>query len=245
MPRPAPVVPVTPPISRPTSISVGIAALTWLVGWLAGNVAGSLVLAASGHGDTDSSLRPVWVSAVTSLALWIPQIVALVVASRRFATGRPHVDYGLSFRPVDLVGLPVGVLAQLVVLRLVYWPLQAIWPDAFSTDELERNARELYERATGIWVVVLFAVVTVGAPLVEELVYRGLLLGAARRRFNDGVALVGVAAFFALIHFRPVEYPGLFAFGLILAACVTLTDRIGMAVLAHVAFNASALALIA
>lgn len=203
------------------------------------------MLALSGHADTESALRPVWVSASTAVALWVPQLAALFVVSRRFATGRPLADLTLRFRPVDLVGIPVGVLSQLVLLRLVYWPLQSIWPDAFSTEELERNARDLYERASGIWVVVLVAVVCLGAPLVEELVYRGLLMGAARRRFNDGLALVAVAAFFALIHFRPVEYPGLFSFGLVLGACVVATNRIGMSVLAHVAFNATALALIA
>ncbi len=233
------------PISRPVSISVGVAALTWLVGWLAGNIFGSLVLAVSGHADSEPAARPIWVSASAAVALWVPQIIALVVASRKFATGRFTVDYGLSFRPIDLVGIPIGVLSQLVALRLVYWPLQSIWPDAFSTDALERNARDLYERASGIWIVVLFAVVTIGAPLVEELIYRGLILGAARRRLNDGLAVVATAAFFALIHFRPVEYPGLFAFGLILGACVVATNRIGMSVLAHVAFNATALALIA
>jgi len=190
-------------------------------------------------------MRPVWVSAATAAALWIPQIVALIVASRLFATGRPLTDFSVRFRPVDLVGIPIGILSQIVVLRLVYWPLQNFWPDAFSDEDLERNARDLYERATGVWVVVLVVVVVIGAPLVEEVVYRGLLQGAARRRLSEWLALVSVAAFFALIHFRPVEYPGLFAFGLILGACVAVTDRIGMSILAHLAFNATALALIA
>ena len=38
--------------------------------------------------------------------------------------------------------------------------------------------------------------------------YRGLLQGAFVRRFNDAVAVVLVAAFFAAIHFRWVEFPG-------------------------------------
>lgn len=231
--------------NRSLAISVAIAGATWLVGWLLGNIAGTVVLTASGHGGTDSALRPVWVSTLTTVALWTPQIIALVVVSQRFGTGRPLRDYAVGFRPIDLVGLPIGVLSQLVLLRLVYWPLQGIWPGVFSTDELERNARDLYQRASGIWVVVLFVVVAVGAPVVEELVYRGLIGGAARRRFHEAVALVGVAAFFALIHFRPVEYPGLFAFGLVLGACLAATNRIGMSILAHVAFNATALALIA
>ena len=171
--------------------------------------------------------------------------MALVLVSRRFATGRPFGDYRLSFRRVDLVGVPIGVLSQLVLLRLVYWPLQTWWPNTFSDKRLDQNAKELYDTAKGIWVVILVLVIVVGAPFVEELVYRGLLMGAARRRLNDVVALVAVALFFALIHFRPVEYPGLFAFGLVLGACLLATDRIGMGIIAHLAFNATALALVA
>ena len=48
---------------------------------------------------------------------------------------------------------------------------------------------------------------------------------------------------FALVHFRPIEYPGLFVFGLILGACALRTGRLGMPILAHVAFNATGLVL--
>lgn len=236
--------PVTTISATPT-ITLGVAALAWLVGWLAGNVAGSIVLSLSGYASTAAAARPAWVPVVGALALWAPQITVLVVVSRRFAAGKPALGYGLSFRPIDLVGIPIGVLSQLVVLRLVYWPLQGAWPDAFSNQHLERNARDLYDRANGLWLVVLVAVIVVGAPLVEELVYRGLLQGAARRRLNDVLAVVLVAGFFALVHFRPVEYPGLFAFGLVLGVCALATDRIGMSILAHLSFNATALALVA
>ena len=227
------------------SISLRIAALTWLVGWLGGNLAGSAVLALSGTSDRVAADRPAWVSVASAVALWVPQIVALVVVSRRFASAKPIADYSFRFRPIDLVGIPIGVLSQLVLLRLVYWPLQAGWPDTFSNKHLEENAKDLYDTAHGFWVVLLVLMVVVGAPFVEELVYRGLIMGAARRRVNDGLALVGAAAFFALIHFRPVEYPGLFAFGLVLGACLLATDRIGMGIVTHLAFNATALALVA
>jgi membrane protease YdiL (CAAX protease family) len=87
----------------------------------------------------------------------------------------------------------------------------------------------------------LVLLVVVGAPLVEELVYRGLLQRSAAQRVPDWIAVVVVAAWFALIHFRPVEYPGLFAFGLVLGAMALLTRRLGMGVLAHCAFNATGL----
>ncbi len=77
--------------------------------------------------------------------------------------------------------------------------------------------------------------------MVEELLYRGLLQNAFRRRVSDGAALAVVALWFALIHFRPVEYPGLIVVGLVLGTCALVTDRIGMSIVAHCAFNATGL----
>lgn len=235
---------VTPITSAP-AITLGVALLTWMVGWFMGNVLGSLVLAGSGKAKVPSAERPVWLVAGMAIALWLPQIAALAVASRRFSAGNLAIDFSLRFKSIDLVGIPVGVLSQLLLLRLVYWPLEAVWPHTFGSKQLEQNARDLYDTAHGTWLLVLVLIIVVGAPFVEELVYRGLLMGAARRRLHDVVALVGVAVFFALIHFRPVEYPGLFVFGLVLGGCVLVTDRIGMSIVAHMAFNATALALVA
>ena len=63
-------------------------------------------------------------------------------------------------------------------MPLVYVPLRAWWPDTFSDDRLEETARDLVDRADGAAVVVLVLVVVIGAPIVEELVYRGLLQGS-------------------------------------------------------------------
>jgi hypothetical protein len=98
--------------------------------------------------------------------------------------------------------------------------------------------------------LVLAAVVVLGAPFVEELMFRGLLQRAVLRRVPSArvasvLVVVLVAAWFALIHFRPVEYPGLFLFGLVLGGCALATRRIGMSIAAHLAFNATGLAMVA
>ncbi|MGZ4701438.1 MAG: CPBP family intramembrane glutamic endopeptidase [Ilumatobacteraceae bacterium] len=224
-------------------IGVRQAAAVWLIAWLVGNLLGSAVVSASGY--TSAASAPVWVTMASAVCLWTPMLAGLWVLSDRFGRGRPADDFGLRFRVVDLVGVPVGVLAQLVVVRLVYWPLERGWPDTFSRSRVERNARDLYDQAHGGWLLGLVAIVVVGAPFVEELVYRGLLQGAVVRRINDVVAVVSVAAFFALIHFRWVEYPGLFVFGLILGVCALRTGRLGMGIFAHMAFNATGLMLVA
>jgi uncharacterized protein len=225
-------------------ITVRIAALTWLASWLFGNLVGASLVGVLGYGNGDQQ-APVWVTMVAALALWIPTLVALRFTSMQFGVGTWRDDYRFSFRVVDLIGVPVGVLTQLVLVRLVYWPLVELWPDTFSSPQLEESARDLYDSADGVWLVALIFIVVVGAPVVEELLYRGLLQGAFERRVHEAVAVVVVAVWFALIHFRPVEYPGLLVIGLVLGTCALLTRRLGMGIVAHAAFNATGLVWVA
>ena len=123
----------------------------------------------------------------------------------------------------------------------MYLPLRAWWPETFSDDRLEETARDLVDRADGATVVVLVLVVVIGAPIVEELVYRGLLQGSFVTRISEVPALLAGAAWFAIIHFRPVEYPGLFVAGLVFGMCALTTGRLGMSIVTHAAFNATGL----
>lgn len=225
-------------------ITVGVAAITWLASWFVGNLVATSLVAVLDHDNGDGQ-APVWVTLVAALALWIPILVALQLLSVRFGLRRWESDYGLAFRSMDALGVPIGVLTQLVLIRLVYWPLEAIWPDTFSSPRLEESARDLYDSAEGVWLAALVFIVVVGAPIVEELLYRGLLQGAFVRRVNEWLAVVAVAVWFALIHFRPVEYPGLLVIGLVLGSCALVTRRLGMGIVAHAAFNATGLVWVA
>ena len=142
---------------------------------------------------------------------------------------------------LDVVGVPVGVLTQLVLVPVVYIPLRALWPGTFTDQRLEETARDLVDRADGASLVLLFVVIAVGAPIVEELVYRGMLQGAFVARVNELLGSWLRAPWFALIHFRPVEYPGLFVAGLVFGTCFLATGRLGTAIAAHAAFNATGL----
>lgn len=225
-------------------ITVGVACIAWLTCWLAGNLLGALVIGATGE-EVGTSSTPIWVTAVGAIALWVPILVGLDQVSNRFGTGSFASDYRLAVRPIDLIGIPIGVVTQLVLLRLLYLPLEEIWPDTFDRAKVEESAQRLVDSADGIWFVVLVLIVVVGAPIVEELLYRGLLQGAFERRVHAGLAVVLVAAWFAVIHFRPVEYPGLFVIGLVLGICTWRTQRLGMAILVHMGFNAAGLAWVA
>lgn len=224
-------------------ISIRDAMLTWFAAYVVGAMVSSAVFALSGA-DSTADLDPGWLAAA-SLAQWIPMVGAIWYVGRRFGVGDLSADFGMSFRPVDLIGIPLGVITQLVLVRLVYVPLESLWPQTFALDKIEERARTTYESADGGGLVLLVLVVVVGAPLVEELAYRGLLQGAFTRRVNDWIGVVVVAAWFALVHFQAIEIPGLFIVGLVLGACAARTGRLGLGVVTHLAFNATGLILVA
>ena len=81
------------------------------------------------------------------------------------------------------------------------------------------------------------------APVVEELFYRGLLQRSLASRFNEGAVLVVVAFVFAVVHFRPIEIPGLFVIGLVFGFAALRSGRLGPAIMIHAGFNATGLLL--
>jgi len=241
VPKPARSAVATP--SAPGGISIRDAALTWLAAWFVGNVLSSVVLSSSGA-DKLAEAGPWWLAA-SQLVAWTPLVAAIVFVSRRSGTGSLVRDFGLRARPLDLVGLPLGVVTQLVFVKAVYYPLNEIWPGTFSTSKIEKPARDLWQHAHGAGLVALVMVVAIGAPLVEELTYRGLLQRSFTRCTGAITGVVFVAMWFALIHFQPVSIPGLFVVGLVLGVCTHRTGRLGMAIAAHMAFNATGLILVA
>lgn len=216
--------------------------LGWAGAFVVANILAALIFGASG---ASSGEEPIWVVGLVALSLWIPLLVVLASLSRRAGSGNFVRDYAVSFKTIDVIGVPIGVASQLVLVNLVYWPLRELFPYTFDVAKVEDRARGLFDRANGGWVIVLVLVVVVGAPVVEELVYRGFIHGSLRGRLGDGFALLGAAVWFTLIHFTPVEFPGLFVFAIVLGLCFQRTGRLGMAIFAHMAFNATGLILVA
>jgi membrane protease YdiL (CAAX protease family) len=228
--------------SDPSSAPIPVAPAlgTWSVAWVLGAIVVTpLLIVAAGASVGDDLTIPQL--SLATIGVWAMFGVGLVLASRRFGTGDVAADLGWSFRPVDLVGIPLGVATQFVLVPLLYWPLRELWPDTFDPDRLEERAQELADKAGGFNTVLLVVIVVVGAPLVEELVYRGLVQRSLSVVAGASSGLLLTSILFALIHFSPVEYPGLFLAGMVFGGCVALTGRLGPAIVTHAAFNAAGL----
>jgi len=229
------------PAPDETRFSVGIALAAWMAAFVVSAVGGAAVLAASGYLDEKIGDYPLWLIAILQLPLWLGQLGALLVVSHLFGTGKPQRDYGLSFRAVDLVGLPVGIIVQLVFVPALYWLLSPVI-DPDKVGEAAENLTNKADDTLGVFLLVLLVVV--GAPIVEELFFRGLVMRSFQARYNDGLALVASAVLFGLVHFNLYTLPALVLFGLVLGYCAQRTGRLGMGILAHAGFNAATVALL-
>jgi membrane protease YdiL (CAAX protease family) len=223
--------PAEPALRTPTW-GLGDAAVGWLLSIVGAVIGASVVVAITGDDAEDLSLG--WAN-VAQIGLWVPLVAVTLWAAWTKGNG-PVRDFGLRVKAWDWLGAFAGVATQLLVLPLIYVPI--FWLTNTDTDDLSETAKELTDRANGAFGVTMLVLLTgIGAPIVEEIFYRGLLLRSLERRFGEVTAIVGSGVFFGVIHFQLLAIPGLAIFGMILALLTVRTGRLGPAIAAHMAFN--------
>ena len=228
----------------PTSASVeprwglGDAVGGWLIAYTSASFLGLLILTAFGYTaeEIEANEIPLTMVALSYPPLWLGFVGVPIWAAA--VKGRGWVvDFRArwSWRGLPLAAL-VGLLTQVVVVPLVSAPMLRLTHT--DLEELGRPARELSEKATSPGGVLLFVlVVAVGAPIAEELFFRGLLLRAFEKRFGIRWAVVGSSVVFGATHFQFLQFPALTAAGLVFAWLVVRFDNLWAAVVGHMAFN--------
>jgi membrane protease YdiL (CAAX protease family) len=110
-----------------------------------------------------------------------------------------------------------------------------------SSSDITEPAREMTDRADDpLGVILLVVILGLGAPIVEEIFYRGLLQRSLVRRIGQPLG-VGVSALvFAASHLQPLQFPALLLFGIVLGVLAERYGRLGPAIAAHMVFNLTA-----
>jgi len=151
------------------------------------------------------------------------------------ALGHERVGWSLRGEPSDIaLGVFSGAALQVPLLVIVVLIMQAIFGDF----EQSGRALALVDLAdTWPKVILLVAAVGVGAPIVEEMFYRGVV----QRWLVDAVGPVlgiGIASvIFGAVHLSLIEFVPLTVVGVILGILFWKTGRLLPAVIAHMTFN--------
>lgn len=185
--------------------------------------------------------RPV-LAVVTSVAILDTLAVlatALVIVARRRGSWRE-----IGFRTPPLVPLlltPVLFVAQMMLIAVINLTILAV------TGQFDNPQRDLFNDPSGFsWLNfgLAFVAGAIIAPIVEELVFRGLLYQWLRTRTNVTVGVIVSAAIFSAIHGIPIAFPALFSVGIVLAVAFEWSRSLWVPITLHFLQNATVISLI-
>lgn len=221
------------PPAPPSPATLGDAAIGFFAGLLGSTFLGALTFQLVGEGNTLA------VTAAGLAGLWAGLLWSARRASARRGTGSVARDFGVRITPGDIgLGLLGGFGVQSIV-ALMYMPFSEL------NSELSAPARSLADQApSGSALILLTVMVVMGAPFVEELFFRGVLLGALRH-FGTAVAVLVSAVAFALVHFgQLLAMPAFVVLGVVLGIFAVARRRLGAAIMTHATFNAITMAVL-
>ena len=178
--------------------------------------------------------------------LWTGLVGAAWLASKKFGTGNIWRDFGLRFRGEDIGwGLVVSFVARFTGFILLI-PLVMVDRRLIGSDVAPlRGARQ----DPSVLIAVILMVV-IGAPFIEELFFRGLLLRSLKPIAGAAGAIVTQGLVFGALHLRPSYGLGnvsifvvIAAMGIIQGVVAERFRRLGPGIVAHGFFNLFALLL--
>ena len=210
--------------------------LAWLVfvlGLTALNYAGRFAAE-----DTPDDIAYQWTSSIGvvvqfGLMLGVLLLIAKGLPKRElFALRRPR-----SWKRA--LGLAAAALVAIYVASLAYTGLLSLLGDFDPTEE-QGLVPDGWDSSRAAPFIAFFLAVTILAPIVEELTYRGLGFSLISP-YGVVLAIVGTGLLFGLTHGLLIGLPVLAFFGIVVGWLRAKTDSVYPGMLLHATFNAVAL----
>lgn len=206
----------------------------WGLGDLAGTLIATLVVGAfvgvfmlAGHVDPKHG----WALILTLITPWVPMVLYPAAATHYKGNGI-RIDLGLTLNRQQI---RLGVFAGIACLGLAS---ATGWISTKIFGPISSAAGDLGSKEHGLVRIVFALLVVLGAPIVEEIVFRGLLLGSLlKREMATWLALVISALGFSLFHFEPKRFLILFVSGLVLGFVRIRSGSTAASTVAHAVNN--------
>lgn len=223
------------PVERPV-VRWGLGDFFWVYfgGILAGLVFATVGFAISHDQAGNPGALTEGLSFVGQFGGWV---LGLVLVSRRKGLGTLRADFGFVIHLRDAWVIAAGVVAE-IALTILINPLVSL-----AHDQHQDVVKELND-ARGVKLALIALVAGLVAPICEELLFRGLLLRALRRRVSPVAAVAISALVFALAHplLDPTigtvaVVPALFALGAISGVLALRRGNLSMSIFLHIGFN--------
>lgn len=222
-----------------------------LIIWLSQIVGYSTLLSLTSVVATESDHESVGVSSAKAIGM-LGQYLGAGLAIAFILSAMPPIRSALT-RDWKPIAIPIGFLAMILAYplcaatgALVEWIRQFLSESA--VDPLaHQTLRALVDAQPTLWWWLTLLGAALGAPIIEELIYRGFLQNGLQRLMRSPwPAILTTSVVFTVIHAGAVEpraMPVLFVLSVSLGVVYARTGRILAPIAMHTAFNAANIAL--
>jgi len=175
-----------------------------------------------------------WALILTLTLPWLAYVLYPLLATKYKGNGL-RIDLGLSLTKPQLRLAILGGAGSLVVASVAgLISIKLFGPISSTAGDAGLNEH-------GVVAIVFALLVMTAGPLVEEIVFRGLLLGSLlKREMAPVLALIVSAGIFSIAHFEPKRLLILFAAGLVMGEVRRRTGSTAASAITHMINNAPA-----
>lgn len=220
--------------SVPPRWGFGDVAITLVGSIVLGSAVAAVLLSLEDSG-LDSPAAKAWFLDIGLVVPWLCLAGWPLYAAARKGYGPVH-DYGLR---LTWRGAGIGVGCGVAALLTASWTYSiqvSVTHHSFDS-AVGGVANDVASGSRGA-LVVLALCTAFGAPVVEELAFRGLTYGALRKMGQPVVwSVLWTTVLFALFHFEPVRIPVLLVLGAWLGVARAVTGSTAASMVAHATVN--------
>lgn len=175
----------------------------------------------------------VWRRAFPNCSEWINTIMILICAVGFICFLKSRYEINL-FSNVTLTGILLAVFCSVLFFLLLDKCLDPVFEKVFP--QSEQDYQETIQSLVKSPVTSLLQVCII-APVIEEILMRGFVLGGLEKSYGIMKALFISALLFALLHFNMVQTLSAFVCGIILGLLYLKTNSIPCCIIAHCGYN--------
>ena len=135
---------------------------------------------------------------------------------------------------ISFVGIMLAIGCSIIFFLLLDKGLDPIFEGMFP--QSEQDYQEMIQSLIKSPMTSLIQVCIL-APVMEEILMRGVVLGGLKNTYGTGAALLISATFFACLHFNMVQTLSAFVCGIVLGLLYIRTNSIFCCLIAHGGYN--------
>lgn len=174
-----------------------------------------------------------WGEVICQVFEILPCAAGVIILKKTYP--QVSVKNSLSFHKFNPVIIPLLILLPYCAqnfAQIVFLPLESITSQLFGSYDpgFDKNAS-----AEVVWTTLISAVVL--APLIEEILFRGVIM-KLMERYGLWTAVIFSSLIFALMHMDPTSFVVIFILGMVFALVKYVTGSLWTTIIMHAANNA-------